>query len=147
MSVSQEIKYSLRPAQWADYQYCYKLTKRNMFDFFFRHWGGWNPVEFRKCYKTDRISIVIINGRRFGYLSVRADDQGIYIENIQLSPSLHGRGIGTDILRGLIQQYSHTIISLTTFSDNPAKQLYERLGFIETEHEGKTLRMTKLPIN
>jgi len=141
------MKYSLRPAQWEDYQYCYRLTKRNMFDLFSRHWGGWNPIAFRDSFDIEKISIVIVNGRRFGYLSVRTDSHGVYIENIQLSPFLHNHGIGTDILMELLQQHRHDVICLTTFSDNPAKRLYERLDFIEAERKGEILKMKRLPIN
>lgn len=141
------MRYSIRPACDADYPYCYRLTKRNMFDLFCRHWGGWVSSEFRKGFDPGNISMVIINGRRAGYLSVKRDEQGIYIENIQLSPLLHGCGIGTDILRQLLERHGQDTIRLTTFSDNPAKRLYERLGFSVTKRERETLRMARLPIN
>lgn len=139
------MKYSIRPACDADYQYCYRLTKRNMYDLFCRHWGGWVPAEFRKGFNPDNVSIVIMNERRVGYLSIKPDDQGMYIENIQLSPSLHGRGIGTEILEQLLKRHEREFIRLTTFSDNPARRLYERLGFIITEHRDGTLQMVRLP--
>ncbi|WP_144053598.1 GNAT family N-acetyltransferase [Methylotuvimicrobium buryatense] len=139
------MKYSIRPACDADYQYCYRLTKRNMFDLFCRHWGGWASGEFRKSFNPDHISMVVMHGRRVGYLSVKRDDCGVYIENIQLSPFLHGRGIGTEILEQLLNRHCEEAIRLTTFSDNPARRLYERLGFIVTEREEATLRMARLP--
>lgn len=130
MTIGARMKYSIRPACDTDYQYCYRLTKRNMFDLFCRHWGGWVSAEFRKDFNPDTVSMVVMNGRRVGYLSVKHDDQGIYIENIQLSPFLHGRGIGTEILEQLLNRHDEEAIRLTTFSDNPARRLYERLGFI-----------------
>jgi ribosomal protein S18 acetylase RimI-like enzyme len=145
MTVGARMKYSIRHACDADYQYCYRLTKRNMFDLFCRHWGGWVPAEFRKAFNPGDVSIVVINGRRVGYLSVKTDDQGIFIENIQLSPSLHGCGIGTDILERLLDRHGQDVIRLTTFSDNPARRLYERLGFTATESEGGTLKMARSP--
>ena len=48
-----------------------------MFALFCRHWGGWVPAEFRKSFNPDNVSMVIMNGRRVGYMSVRRDDQGI----------------------------------------------------------------------
>ncbi len=145
--VGAEMKYSIRPACDADYQYCYRLTKRNMLDLFCRHWGGWVPAEFRKGFNPDNVSMVIMHGRRVGYLSMKCDDQGIYIENLQLSPFLHGRGrgIGTEILEQLLKRYDKEVIRLTTFSDNRARRLYERLGFIITERRMGTLQMERLP--
>lgn len=139
------MKYSIRPACDADYQYCYRLTKRNMIDLFGRHWGGWVPAEFNKDFNPDLISIVIMNGRRVGYFSVKTDDQGVYIENIQLSRFLQGKGIGTEILMQLLNRHAKEVVRLTTFSDNPARRLYERLGFIITEREEGVLRMARLP--
>nr|WP_275100322.1 GNAT family N-acetyltransferase [Sedimenticola hydrogenitrophicus] len=116
-----------------------------MFNLFCRHWGGCDSAEFRKGFNPENVSIVVMNGRRVGYLSVKLDDQGVYIENIQLSRFLQGRGTGTEILVQLLNRYGNEIIRLTTFSDNPARRLYERLGFIITEREEGTLRMARLP--
>nr|WP_281179389.1 GNAT family N-acetyltransferase [Sedimenticola selenatireducens] len=115
-----------------------------MHDLFCRHWGGWVPAEFRKGFNPGNVSIVIMNERRVGYLSMKRDDQGIYIENIQLSPFLHGRGMGTEILEQLLKRYDREVIRLTTFSDNPARCLYERLGFIITAREEGILQMARI---
>ncbi|WP_198022094.1 GNAT family N-acetyltransferase [Algiphilus aromaticivorans] len=114
-----------------------------MFALFCRHWGGWVPAEFRKSFNPDNVSMVIMNGRRVGYMSVRRDDQGIYVENIQLSPSLHGKGVGTELLGRLLSLHEEELVRLTTFRDNPARRLYERLGFVVTERDGETLRMAR----
>jgi len=145
MKTGAQLEYILRPASEADYQYCYRLTKRNMYDLFCRHWGGWNPSKFRQSFHPENISMIIINGRRVGYLSIKNDDIGIYIDNVQLSPALHGRGIGTDVLGELLNRHKQDTISLTTFTDNPVKRLYERLGFRVTKVEGMTLRMSRIP--
>jgi len=147
MTDGASISYSLRVAGGADYQYCYRLTKRNMLGLFSRHWGGWVPEEFRRGFNPENVTMVIMNGRRVGYVSVKRDNRGIYIENIQLSSSLHGKGIGTDILKRLLDRYDQDVIRLTTFSDNPARRLYERLGFIVTEREEGTIRMARFPRN
>jgi ribosomal protein S18 acetylase RimI-like enzyme len=89
--------------------------------------------------------MVVVNGKRFGYLSVRNNNDNVYIENIQISPSLQGCGIGTDILRGLINKHKNYSIRLVTFSDNPARHLYKRLGFIITDRDGETIEMTRFP--
>ena len=139
------VKYLVRSACSSDYKYCYRLTRRNMFALFCRHWGGWVPAEFRKSFNPDNVSMVIMNGRRVGYMSVRRDDQGIYVENIQLSPSLHGKGVGTELLGRLLSLHEEELVRLTTFRDNPARSLYERLGFVVTERDGETLRMARFP--
>ncbi|MCL7422059.1 MAG: GNAT family N-acetyltransferase [Methylobacter sp.] len=135
--------YELRPATSDDYAYCYRLTKRNMYDLFCKHWGGWVPAEFRKGFSVENISMVIIAGKRAGYLSVIKEPTSLYIDNIQLSPAWQGRGIGAQLLKRLLADHSDVSVRLTTFEDNPAKRLYERMGFVVLEREGMTVKMEK----
>jgi ribosomal protein S18 acetylase RimI-like enzyme len=137
--------YELRPATSNDYAYCYRLTKRNMYDLFCKHWGGWVPTEFRKGFVVENISMVIIAGKRAGYLCVMKEPTFIYIDNIQLSHIWQSQGIGTKLLKSLLSNHSRVSIRLTTFEDNPAKRLYERMGFVVLERNGMTVIMEKRP--
>ena len=138
-------KYAIRPATAADYWYCYRLTKTNMLELFTRHWGGWVSAKFREGFAVNVVSIVVIRGRRAGYLSVNNRQDGLYLDNIQLSPTIRGQGIGTSILKQLQADNTSTSIHLTTFVDNPAKHLYERLGFVAVDKRGTTIKMTWNP--
>jgi len=135
----------MRPATGEDYWYCYRVMKKNMLELFARHWGGWNPAKFREGFDLGAISIVMVAGSRAGYLSVKPRQDGLYIDNIQLSPRFQGRGLGTNILTRLIADNPSAHIYLTTFSDNPAKRLYERLGFTIADRDGATLTMLRNP--
>ncbi len=137
------MKYELRPARLDDYTYCYRLTKRNMFELFCRHWGGWVPHEFRRGFVIENISMVIIANRRAGYINVIKEPLPVYIVNLQLSPIWQNQGIGTKLLNRLLELYSSDCIQLTTFEDNPAKRLYERMGFVVVEKNGMTVKMEK----
>lgn len=138
----KETIYQLRPATEADYKYCYDLTKQNMLELFSRHWGGWEPSTFRKDFRAENITIVAIAGRNVGFFSLKETDSGLYIENIQLSPSIQGRGIGTAILKSILSNNASHTVRLITFTDNPAMHLYNRLGFEVTRREGETVFMT-----
>ena len=139
-----KINYLLRPATEADYQYCYDLTKQNMFELFFRHWGGWNPSAFRNDFKARNTTIIIFDRQQIGYFSLKKIDKDIvYLENIQLLPEVQGQGIGTAILEGIFQNNAFCSIHLTTFLDNPALRLYESLGFVITERARDTVYMER----
>ena len=114
-----------------------------MYDLFSRHWGGWVPAKFRKGFVIENVAIVIIAGKRAGYLSLRIEPTSLFIDNIQLSPTWQGRGIGTRLLKRLMADHSRVSIRLTTFEDNPAKRLYERLGFFITDRKGMTITMER----
>jgi len=137
--------YTLRPASKYDYRYCYRLTKKNMHDLYCRHWGGWLAAEFRNGFVLNNITMVIIAGRRAGYISVKQTPDSIYIDNIQISPAWQGHGIGSDILKRILDGSDKKSVRLATFDDNPAKRLYERMGFSVVERKGMTLMMEKLP--
>ena len=112
-----------------------------MYDLFCRHWGGWVDKEFQRGFIVQNIHIIIAGGDRVGFLSVITEDDNIHIDNIQLSSNVQKNGIGTKILKNIINSNIKSTISLTTFDDNPAKRLYERLGFKIIDNKSGTLKM------
>jgi len=139
------MKYNLRRANEADYEFCYKLTKQNMYDLFCRHWGGWRDSEFRKGFIVDNIQIISAKDKVIGYFSYVINKDSLYIDNIQLASQFQGQGIGTKLLTDFLTQNQHTLIKLTTFEDNPAKHLYEKLGFKVVVRNGSTIKMEIAP--
>ena len=136
--------YKLRPSTENDYKFCYDLTKKNMHDLFSRHWGGWVDSEFRKGYVTENIQIIMVGSKTAGYFSHKTKGKSVYIDNIQILSSLHGKGLGTLVLRAFLNEHSDLTIRLTTFQDNPAKRLYGRFGFEVVEKNGFTIKMEKI---
>ncbi len=102
-------------------------------------------AEFRNGFELNNITMVIIAGRRAGYISVKRTPDSIYIDNIQISPAWQRHGIGSDILNRILDNSDKKSVKLATFDDNPAKRLYERMGFAVVERKGMTLMMEKLP--
>lgn len=70
-------------------------------------------------------------GQRAGYVFVDYEPQQIRLVEIALLPQFRGRGLGTDIIQGLQTEASRrdVPIDLTVRTDNPARRLYQRLGF------------------
>jgi len=54
---------------------------------------------------------------------------GPKLVELQAAPSRRGTGVGTLLLRRVIDSVDGRTLSLTTRSDNPARRLYERHGF------------------
>ncbi|WP_194853035.1 GNAT family N-acetyltransferase [Nocardia sp. SYP-A9097] len=64
---------------------------------------------------------------------------------IAVVPGLRGSGLGSALMNGLIEtaERSYDAVSLSVRQSNPARKLYERLGFVvvpssEYEHDGST---------
>jgi ribosomal protein S18 acetylase RimI-like enzyme len=56
--------------------------------------------------------------------------EGLKLVELQVHPQRRGAGIGSALLEHVIAAAGARPISLTTRSDNPARRLYERHGFV-----------------
>ena len=56
------------------------------------------------------------------------------LSQIQLLPTYQGRGWGRDLLEGILceAQQAGVAVELHVLRENPARRLYERLGFVQT---------------
>jgi ribosomal protein S18 acetylase RimI-like enzyme len=78
--------------------------------------------------------IVLISGEPSGLLKTVRDGLQWEIMQVQLIPALHGKGIGTLLLQRIIEdaRKAGATLRLNVLKANPARRLYERLGFIVT---------------
>jgi ribosomal protein S18 acetylase RimI-like enzyme len=54
----------------------------------------------------------------------------VYIGGLIVRPAYRGRGIATNVIRRIIEQFpTARRLDLVTHPDNPARRIYERLGF------------------
>ena len=76
--------------------------------------------------------IIIIEGKKAGvYASHITENGDFFINEISLLNEYQGKGIGRNILEKQLEENRKNNIRtiLQVFKDNPAKRLYERLGF------------------
>lgn len=140
-------KIRIRNGRTEDYQFCYRLTKRNMESYFTRHWGGWKKREYCKHYNPRCMWVILDDGKRCGYLSYRMTDGGAHLTNVQLSSKYQNNGIGKKAIRIFekrIFKGKNKKITLTVFEENPAVRLYKRLGYKIIENKAGTLKMEKI---
>jgi ribosomal protein S18 acetylase RimI-like enzyme len=79
----------------------------------------------------DDAMIVCNDDEAIGLLKVtRATDEW-HVHQIQILPAHQGRGIGEAVLNALLADAAraHVPVSLSVLHGNPARRLYERLGF------------------
>jgi ribosomal protein S18 acetylase RimI-like enzyme len=74
---------------------------------------------------------------------VHRGPRDIRIMDITLAPAFRGRGIGSGLLRSLISEVegSRRTVSIHVEINNPARRLYERLGFEYAGEHGVYLLM------
>ena len=135
--------YILRQYQNTDYEFVYEVKKNAYKKYVEQCWGNWNDAEQRDRFKvfinksSDRIYIIMINNKRIGFYQGQiVNDKTYYIENICIISEYQGKGIGTDLIKTILEKHSDKNIEIQYFKQNPVGNLYKRLGFVnngETE--------------
>jgi RimJ/RimL family protein N-acetyltransferase len=102
---------------------------------------------YRRHYEGATLAIVELGGERAGRLYVDRGECDIRIIDILLAPAFRGRGIGSGLLRRLIDEArdSDRVLSVHVEIHNPARALYERLGFRAAGEHGVHLLMQLEP--
>lgn len=89
--------------------------------------------------------VVERDGQPVGRLYVHAGSRDVRIMEVQLLPEARGQGIGTALLRHVIAAAAvrGQGTSIHVELENPARRLYERLGFVPIEERGPYLLMER----
>ncbi|WDE03197.1 GNAT family N-acetyltransferase [Thalassomonas viridans] len=79
--------------------------------------------------------IVFYQNEKIGTLKYREQDEELEIMQIQISPRYQGQGLGKKVLEQVLHQTDAETVKLTVLKDNPARHLYQRLGFTQTDED------------
>jgi ribosomal protein S18 acetylase RimI-like enzyme len=98
---------------------------------------------YREHYESAAFDVIEIDGEPAGRLYVARWDDEMRIVDIALLPEYRGHGIGTALLRDLLAAAAREgrRLSIHVEVNNPARRLYERLGFAQVEERGVYLLM------
>ena len=102
---------------------------------------------YREHYDPATFDVIEVDAEPVGRLYVARWEDEIRIMDIALVPEHRGRGIGTALLRDLLDEGAGTgkRVSIHVERDNPALRLYERLGFAPIEDRGVYLLLEASP--
>jgi ribosomal protein S18 acetylase RimI-like enzyme len=108
---------------------------------------GAQDAHYRANYPGATLDVIEVDGSRAGRLYVHRGPSDIRIMDIALAPPFRGRGIGTALLRGLMDEAdaSGRKLSIHVEMNNPARSLYNRLGFEPAGEHGVYVLMERLP--
>ncbi len=104
-------------------------------------------AHYRQHYPTAQYFVIEAEKVPAGRLYVDHWEKEIRIMDIALLPEFRGKGIGTHLVSDLQQeaQTASKMLSIHVEAFNPAKRLYERLGFVLAEDKGAYQFMTWTP--
>jgi ribosomal protein S18 acetylase RimI-like enzyme len=108
---------------------------------------GAQDAHYRTNYPGATLDVIEVDGERAGRLYVHRGPSDIRIMDIAIAPAFRGRGIGTELLRALIEEAERSgrKLSIHVEMNNPAKRLYERLGFEPAGEHGVYVLMERPP--
>ncbi len=127
-------RYAIRPAQKDELDGLYAIHRAAMETYVSQTWGSWDDAfqrhHFREHWPDVRLAIDV-EGILGGFVDLDESPERIRVENIELLPAHQNKGIGTAILVSVQQRAAgrNLPVSLQVLKVNPARRLYERLGF------------------
>lgn len=99
---------------------------------------------YRQRLKNVAFDVIARGGVPIGRLYTREGETMLHIVDILLDPAERGAGIGAALIQGLAAK-AHAagkVLSIFVESYNPARRLYERLGFVQVgEPQGFYIEM------
>jgi len=99
---------------------------------------------YRTALANVAFDVITRGGLPIGRLYTQEGETMLHIVDILIDPAERGAGIGTALLQGLAAdaRAAGKVLSIFVESYNPARRLYERLGFVEVgEPQGFYIEM------
>jgi GNAT superfamily N-acetyltransferase len=124
---------AFRPAGAADFDYCHRLYFAEM-EHVNRELKLDRDVQaasFRRQWDASQVRIITGDGADIGWLQTLTHDGSYFLGQLFVEPAHQRRGIGTEVMNRLIGEATHAgqAMTLAVVKINPAKRLYDRLGF------------------
>jgi ribosomal protein S18 acetylase RimI-like enzyme len=106
-------------------------------------------AHYTKKYPAANHDIIMSDSRQVGRLYVARLDREIRIVDITVLPAEQKAGIGTYLIRRLLDEAKRTgkITSIYVEEFNPSLRLFDRLGFSVREQQGFHLLLERSPSN
>lgn len=136
---------SLRPATDGDLPFLLELRLRTMDHHFIAAGMHRSRDEHmqRVLYRFEYASVIIVDGNASGLLKIDRNGTDWHLMQIQVLPEIQSRGVGTQLLGEIVAEArrADATIRLGVLKVNPARRLYERLGFTVTEETADSVKM------
>ncbi|CAP43281.1 GNAT family N-acetyltransferase [Bordetella petrii] len=96
-------------------------------------------------YHWEDARIVLLDGAPAGLLKSYRGPSAWHVVQVQVAPDHQGQGLGARLLRGVLEQADAAGLpaQLDVLKTNPARRLYERLGFRVVAESGAEFHMER----
>lgn len=140
---------TLRPAQAQDFDYCAALYFAGM-DETIRNLDLDRDVQaasFRKQWEPAQVRMIVRDGSDIGWLQSRVEGDTLFLAQLFVAAPFQRQGNGTEMIGRLIEEagYMRRAVTLGVVKTNPARRLYQRLGFRVTHEDDRKFYMLREP--
>lgn len=139
----QSLEY--RKAVEADIAYLLWLRKETMEEHLVNSGISLNEEEqlLRINYLFDQAKMVLLDGEVIGLLKLDEKENEVEIVQVQIDPKFQRKGLGRQIIESVIENSlsQQKEISLSVLKQNPAKDLYLRMGFKVVSEDDTSFNM------
>lgn len=127
----------LRPAQAADLAFCRRITHDTM-RWIVEQLFAWDETQqiekFARQWNIDEVRIITVAAEDAGWLQTAPVEDAVFLKQIYLDRPFRRQGVGTRVMQIIIDEARRDgkAVILGVIKINPARHLYERLGFRAT---------------
>jgi len=147
--VSEE-SYRLRPATEQAFDFMLEIKLDGLRPYIEQLWGfdyDEQRARFRDNFDAAESRIIVVDGVDAGSLTVTDGEDSVFLAAIYLAAGFRGRGIGSRVISDVVDDAERggRAVSLQVLKPNPARRLYERLGFVCTGETQTHVLMRRQP--
>ena len=113
---------------------------------------GWDQSReennFARFFRLNEVRIITADGKDVGWIQEQISETSINLGSFYVTPGMQGRGIGTQVLRMLLERAASEskTMTLAVVKINPARQFYAKRGFRTTHEDEHKLYMSASPV-
>jgi GNAT superfamily N-acetyltransferase len=100
---------------------------------------------FAHDWQVTEVRILMIAGEDVGWMQAAPVEDTVFLKQLYLAARFHRRGIGSRVIQALIEEAGTKPVTLAVVKINPARRLYERLGFHITHEDQYKFYMRREP--
>jgi GNAT superfamily N-acetyltransferase len=138
---------ALRLASLADSEFAYEVVCKTIRPYAEQTFGIWQEAQVRSLLGSNISAgftkIIMTGARPAGILTVKELEDCVQLDQLFVLPAFQRNGIGTELVRDILQRARQlgVPVRLRVLRVNPAKRLYERMGFFVTSEEPERFYM------
>ena len=126
------MKLSLRPAAENDLALCESLNRGNVSRYLADRGIAWDPERFLRSWAEFENLVIQLDDQDIGLLRLTPEPDGLGLRDLQILPAYRNKGVGSWALgqaQSIAASRGFQRLQLRVYEDNPAKRLYQRMGF------------------